>query len=188
MKPISFLRGVVIALVLALGVSILFSVLTTLTSSLLALRLLIPAAGGTYLLFLLAHSPQRSGKITALFGWAVAATCLWFFIPGVALYLTLHGLLMWAIRSLCLYRNLLAPLLDLTLTMGSLAAAVWAGQHTGSLFLSVWSLFLVQALFVYIPQYARARQPKRVSAGATDNFSRAAKNAEAALRRLAADG
>jgi len=188
MKPMSFLRGVGIAFAIALAVSVLFSVLTSVGGSFAALRSLIPIAGFAYLLLLMARSPQRSGKVTAILVWAAAATCLWFFVPGIALYLLLHGLLIWAIRSLCWYSSLLPALLDLGLTLMSLAAAVWAGQHTGSLFLSVWSLFLVQTLFVFIP--TTAPKKKRATTAASDPedaFARAERVAQTALRRLAAN-
>lgn len=188
MKPMSFLRGVVAAFAIALTVSVLFSVLTSVGGSFAALRSLIPTAGFAYLLLLLARSPQHSGKVTAIVVWGAAATGLWFFVPGIALYLLLHGLLIWAIRSLCWYSSLVSALLDLGLTLTSLAAAVWAAQHTGSLFLSVWSLFLVQTLFVFIPTNTRKQQQK-ASTGSTpaDTFARAERAAETALRRLAAN-
>ncbi len=186
MKPMSFLRGVGIAFGIALAVSILFSVLTPLVGSHAALRLLIPAAGFAYLLLLMARSPRRSGKVTAILVWAAAAIGLWFFVPGIALYLLLHGLLIWAIRSVCWYSRLTSALLDLGLTLTSLAAAVWAGQHTSSLFLSVWSLFLVQTLFVYI-QTTSANEAATTNATSTteDPFERAERAATTALRRLA---
>ena len=105
MKPMSFLRGVGIAFAIALAVSVLFSVLTSVGGSFAALRLLIPAAALAYLLVLVARSPQRSGRVTAILAWAAAATGLWFFVPGIALYLLLHGLLIWAIRSMCWYSS-----------------------------------------------------------------------------------
>ena len=56
---------------------------------------------------------------------------------------------------------------------------------SGSLFLSIWSFFLVQALFVAIPtrlrQKAGDRGPARDS---EDPFQRAHRAAEAALRKL----
>jgi hypothetical protein len=187
MKPMSFLRSVGIAFAIALAVSVLFSVLTAVGSSFAALRSLIPAAAFAYLLCLMARSPLRSGKVTAILAWAAAATGLWFFVPGIALYLLLHGLLIWAIRSLCWYRSLFSAVLDLGVTLMSLAAAVWAGQHTGGLFLSVWSLFLVQTLFVFIPTSAPKRQPKTIAADPEDAFARAERAAQTALRRLAAN-
>ncbi len=188
MKSMSFLRGVGIAFAIALAVSVLFSVLTSVGSSFAALRSLVPAAGFAYLLILMARSPHRSGRVTAILAWAVAAVGLWFFVPGITAYFLLHGLLIWAIRSMCWYRSPLSALMDLGLTLMSLAAAVWAGQHTGSLFLSVWSLFLVQSLFVLIPTGTGSEH--RVTAPTMDDedpFVRAERVAQTALRRLAAN-
>lgn len=188
MKSISFLRGIGFAFLLAFASSVLFSVLTAWLGSVQAVRLLIPAAGFAYLLFLLAHSQHRIGRITTVLAWGCAATGLWLLVPGIGLYLLVHGVLVWTIRSLYTYNGMLCALLDLALTLVSLASAVWAAQHTGSLFLSVWCLFLTQALFVFIPTEIRKRT-KQQSAKQTgpDAFSRAQHAADSALRRLSAN-
>ena len=88
-------------------------------------------------------------------------------------------------RCLYFYRSLLAALMDIALQGLSLAAAIWALQQTDSLFLCLWSFFLVQALFVFIPPtgLTTARSTLR---GETEQstFQRAHRSAEAALRRL----
>jgi len=187
MKSISFLRGIGIALVLALASSILFSVLTSFAGSTDAVRLLIPTVGFAYLVWLLAHTGHRTGRITAMAVWCLAAVGLWLLLPGIGLYLCVHAILIWAVRSLYRYRSLLGAMADLGLTLVSLAAAVWAAQHTASLFLSVWCLFLTQALFVFIPTQMRirptSRPPKRAE---LDSFARAQHAADTALRRLSA--
>jgi hypothetical protein len=185
MKSMSFIRGVGIALVLALVSSILFSVLTSFANPTQALRLLIPGVAFAYLLCLLARSRHRTGRITVILLWCVAATSLWLLTPGIGLYLIVHGVLIWAVRSVYRYGGVVCALIDLALTLTSLAAAVWAAQHTGSLFLSVWCLFLTQALFVFIPtqiqKRGRSQPPKHAQ---MDNFARAQHAADAALRRL----
>jgi len=188
MKSMSFVRGIGIALVLALACSILFSVLTSFLGSAEALRLLIPAATFAYLLCLLGRSRHRTGRITAILLWCVAAIGLWFLIPGIGLYLIVHGVLIWAVRSVYWYSGVLCALLDLALTLTSLATAVWAAQHTASVFLSVWCLFLIQALFVFIPTEIRKRgKSRRTRQPEWDNFTRAQHAADAALRRLSAN-
>ena len=63
--------------------------------------------------------------------------------------------------------------------------AVWAATETGSPFLSIWSFFLVQALFVAIPVRVggnhREPQPEDHH---DERFERAHRAAQAALRRL----
>jgi len=187
MKSMSFIRGIGIALVLALASSILFSVLTSFVGSVDALRLLIPAAGFAYLTCLLTRSQQRTGRITAMLLWCGAAASLWLLVPGIGLYLLVHGVLIWAVRSVYWYAGTLCALLDLALTLASLAAAVWAAQHTASLFLSVWCLFVTQALFVFIPTQIRKRDKASPNQAELDTFTRAQHTAEAALRRLSAN-
>ena len=65
----------------------------------------------------------------------------------------------------------------------SLAVAVWAAGHSHSLFLSIWCLFLVLALFAGIPaslQRSGGATPPREQ----DRFERAHHAAETALRKL----
>ena len=67
----------------------------------------------------------------------------------------------------------------------ALSGAIWAAVQSGSLFLSIWSFFLVQALFVGIPS-SISRRPGSKAAGPDpeDRFQRAHRVAEAALRKL----
>jgi hypothetical protein len=62
-------------------------------------------------------------------------------------------------------------------------AAIGAAVQTGSLLLSLWSYFLVQALFTTIPTRASAGP---ASTNEDDAFERAHRVAEAAVRRLSA--
>jgi hypothetical protein len=96
-----------------------------------------------------------------------------------------YGGAVWLNRSLYRYSSLLCALADLGLSALGLAAAIWAATHTGSLFLGIWCLFLVQALFVAIPSNM-GRNIAETSAGLgdEDRFRRAHRSAELAVRRL----
>jgi hypothetical protein len=83
-------------------------------------------------------------------------------------------------------------MLDAGLSGLALAAAVWAAISTGSLFLALWCFFLVQALFVAIPNRMSAprnhgRRAQKSASAVDDDFERAYRNAEAAVRRLATE-
>jgi hypothetical protein len=159
MKIPSFLNGVLLALALSLSAAVGFAALTTVMFPGLVIRLLIAGLG--------------------LIG-AVAAA---FFSPSLLVYLTVHVGMVWLIRALYYTAGVLPALLDLGLSALALAAAVWAAGQTGSVFLAVWSFFLVQALFVVMPR--SVRDPAPLKDGVRDDeFERAHRNAEAALRRL----
>jgi len=94
-----------------------------------------------------------------------------------------HLGIIWVIRSLYFHASVLSAFADLGLSGFSLIAAIWAFSQTGSLFMTLWTLLLVQALFVAIPSSFRKGDGED-SADEVDEFQRAHANAEAALRRL----
>ena len=179
----SFFEGVVVALGASVAASVASTALAWAFPGGWVLRLLTAALGLGYVLYLLTRSGQRIGRPTALAGWAVAAGALWLLDPPVTAYVLAHLGLVWLIRSLYFHASVLAALTDLGLTGAGLAAGIWAALQSGSVFLTVWCFFLLQALFVAIPP----RLPRRAEEGradAEDPFDRAHRAAQAALRRL----
>ena len=65
------------------------------------------------------------------------------------------------------------------------ATAVATAGYTRSMFLTLWSFFLVQALFVFIPGARAAVAPGSADIDPEDAFAQAHRSAESALRRLA---
>jgi hypothetical protein len=91
----------------------------------------------------------------------------------------------WLVRSLYFYSGVMPALMDLGLNALSISAAVWAISRSGSVFLATWCFFLVQALFVAIPPTMQAKKkPERNTAANRENFNRARRQADAALRQL----
>jgi len=184
MKRPTFFEGVAIAVGASVFAGALFATLAGLFSGALALRLIITAISLGYILYLLRRSPERTGRVTTIAGWAAVSALAWFTL-ALPLYLAVQLGLVWLVRSLYFYASLLAALADLGLTGFGLAAAVWAATSTGSLFVSVWCFFLVQALFVAIPAHMRGPRANNSSqSNEPDNFARAHRIAEAAVRRL----
>ena len=66
------------------------------------------------------------------------------------LYLALHLVLIWLVRSLYHQPGPLAALLDLVLNLFALMAGLWAFVHADSIFMGVWTFFLIQAMFIGI--------------------------------------
>jgi len=183
MKRPGFFEGAGIGLVASLAGSVLFVVFAWVFSTPTGLRLLIALLGLAYTAYLLGRSGERVGRLATLALWLSAAGAVWLWQPSLPVYLLFHLGLIWLIRSLYFHASLLGALADLGLNGLALATALWAAERTGSVFLSLWCFFLVQALFTAIPAWTR--QPGlSADSPAEDAFQQAHRAAEAALRRL----
>jgi hypothetical protein len=183
MKTVTFWEGVGIALLASVFGSIGFFALTFFCPDDFALRLLISGLAFAYSLYLLNRSQKSVGRILVMLAWFVLLAMLWLFYPPLTPFLLLHVLVVWLVRCLYFYGSLFASLADLALAALSIASAFWALQHTGSLFLTFWCFFLVQALFVYIPTGNTHQNPGIANTSETE-FKRAYQTAEAAVRKL----
>jgi len=183
MRMPTFLEGVLVALVASVAGSVLHAA-TTFLGGTRGPWLLVALLGLGYVLYLLRRSPVRAGRVAAFAAWGAVAGLLGLAAPSLAVYVVLHVAALWLLRSLFFHARPLAALADLALSGIALAAGLWAFAHTCSLLLGLWCFFLVQALFVAIPQGGMTR---RVAAPppADDRFETAHRAAEAAVRRLA---
>ena len=181
MKPVSFFEGAGVALAASLLGSVLFIALASMFGGGL-LRLLVSALAFAYIVYLLARSTQRVGRLSVIAIWSLISLAGWLFVPSTLAYLALQLCLIWLVRSLYHYHSVISALLDLGLMALSLLAAIWAWHSTHSLFLSLWCFFLVQALFVLIPRRFSGRQAP--AAMQDDRFDRAHRAAQAAVRKL----
>jgi len=186
MKRPSFMHGVGIAFLLSFFGAALFAALGPFLGSVLLLRTLIPLLGLAYVLYLLGRSGARTGRVMTIAFWVLAAGVTWFMAPPLAVYLMIHVALVWLIRSLYFYDSFTPALMDLGLSTMSIAAATWAATRSGSIFLAIWCLFLVQALFCIIPRSIEPAKAQSTRWDDDDAFHRAQRNAEAALRRISA--
>lgn len=181
----SFFHGVIVAAVLGFFTSAVVAALTPFVGFDVVLRLVIPALGLAYLLFLFSRSRERVGRVTTLALWGVLAIVSWWLAPSLPLYLLIHVAAIWLVRSLYFYSGVLPALMDLGLSTLSVSATVWAITRSGSVFLATWCFFLVQALFVAIPPKMKStRQPQRNTALESESFAQARRQADQALRRL----
>jgi len=188
MKQPTFFEGVALALVASLLGSTLYSVLSAVFPADAVLRLLIAGIGLAYVFYLLSRSHERVGRVTVIAGWTLATGIIWFIEPPLTLYVLVQLGLIWLIRSLYFYSSVLSALADLGLNGLSLAAAIWAAGQTGSVFLSLWCFFLVQALFVAIPtRLSRGNRETPAGLENEDRFQRAHRAAEAAVRKLSSN-
>lgn len=185
MKQPTFLEGVSVALALSLAGSILYTAMDTVHPGGPVLRLLIAGMGLAYVVYLLNRSPERVGRISAAAAWLLVAGLLWFTEPPLLLYMCMHLGAIWLVRSLYFYSSALSALADMGLNGLGLAASIWAVTRTGSVFLGIWCFFLVQALFVAIPErISRNTGATAAGQGSEDRFLHAYRVAEAAVRKL----
>jgi len=186
MRRPGFLQGVIVAFVLAFAASATIAALIPFLGTGAVLRMLIPALALLYLVYLLGRGPERVGRISALTLWACIAVATWWASPSLPLYLLVHVVAIWLLRSLYFYSGVLPALADLGLSALSVIVMVWAASRTGSVFLATWCFFLVQALFVVIPQaLKRSGGTLADKTGPGDRFERARRLADQALRQLA---
>lgn len=180
----TFWQGAVVALVLSLLGVILHALMEPVLRNATEVKVLIGFLSLAYTGWLLFRSSQRSGRLTGLLLWAVAATAIWWLAPSLELYLLAHIGTLWLYRSLLSYASVLSAVADLGLNALSLATAAWAASQTASLFATLWCFFLTQALFVWIPANWHRKQAAVSQPREDDPFERAHQTAEAALRRL----
>lgn len=190
MKRPSFFHGVIVAAVLGFFASAIVATLTPFVGLGAVLRLVIPALGLAYLLYLFSRSEERVGRATALAAWGTLAAITWWVAPPLPLYLLIHVGAIWLLRSLYFYSGVMPALMDLGISTLSVSATVWAISRSGSVFLATWCFFLVQALFVAIPPAIRSRRKGQRDSLANsaiennENFERAKRTADQALRQL----
>ena len=112
------------------------------------------------------------------------AAVTWWAAPPLSLYLLVHAAAVWLVRSLYFHSSFAPALIDLGLSFLSITASAWAMSRSGSLFLSIWTFFLVQALYVLIPQVLGAKARQVQPGPQNQEFRCAERQADAALRQL----
>jgi hypothetical protein len=184
MKRPGFFHGVIVALVFSIIAGAVYFVMKPLLGGGLVLRVLIALLSLAYIVYLLRSSRVRIGKLTTVALWLLVSGTVWLWSPPLLAYLLIHTGLIWLVRSFYFHSSIITSLADLGLSMLAIVAAVWAGVHSNSLFLSVWCFFLVQALFVMVPaRWTRSGIDTNMPAE-TDSFQNAWRNADAALRKI----
>lgn len=183
MKRPTFLSATGLALLMAVTAGIGFAMLAPIIGPASSLRLLISGLGLLYLGWLLRGRRQPAGRVTAIAAWLLLSGVAWFLAPSLLTYLFLHVAMLWLVRSLVHYRSSLPALLDLGVSVLSVAAAAWAARHSGSVFLAAWSFFLVQAAAIAIPARLLER-PETEAVHENDAFDQARRRADAAFREL----
>ena len=143
-----------------------------------------------YILYLIIRSKEKTGRITALTIWIVITFSSWFTAVPFSLFIIVQLAIVWMLRSLYFYSSIFSSIADLFLTSISISVALWAGFHSGTLFLALWSLFLMQSLFVFIPTSLNKKTKPIIESvfyneNSSSDFDRAHNSAKQALGKLA---
>lgn len=188
MKRPTFFHGVFVAALLGLAGSAFVAAFIPFLGTVTVARLVIPGLALAYLLYLVPRSGERAGRVTTFALWSMMAVTTWLLVPSFAFYLLIHAGAIWLIRSLYFYSGVIPAVMDMTLNGFSVVVALGTLHRTGSVFLAIWSFFLVQALFVAIPAtlQKRSRSINPTISGDGDEFERSRRQAEAALKQLIA--
>ena len=185
MKKPGLLDGVTVAMVISLAAAAASLLLGGFIIYGLLFELLLYAATLTYLLYLLKRSQARIGRLLVIAVWAVTCLTCWFFDVDLLEQVLIQAGMIWLVRSLYFHSSLFSALLDFGLVSAGLAASTWAMLNTGSLAAALWSFFLLQAMFSWLPQLGQ-KQARNDFRGSNDpsQFQSAHRIAEAAVRKL----
>jgi len=183
MKRVGFLSNVGVALLLSLLGGAGYAGLRLALGPATALQVVVAGLAGGYLLYLLMRAPERTGRVVAFSAWLAGTAAALMFSPHLGVLLCAQVLMIWLLRSLYFHSSAFAALADLLLSALAVGAGIWAAEQSGSLFMTAWCFFLVQALFVCIPaKFPRSQEDR--DASAPDTFMHAHRAAESAVRRL----
>jgi hypothetical protein len=154
MKSPVILDGLTFAVIVSLGAALASLVLGGLLVYGVLFELLMYAVTLAYLLYLLKRSQARIGRVVVIASWALISLGCWFFDLALLEQVLIQAGIIWLVRSLYFHGSLLTAALDFGLVSAGLAAAAWALLNTGSLVAALWSFFLLQSLFCWLPQLA----------------------------------
>jgi len=185
MKTPSFLEGALLAAIFAVCGEVIFSVLPWFFNRWETQVVVITLMSLAYMLYLLRRAPERTGRVSFIVIWVfLSLGALGYGLPTV-LYLLLQLGCIWLTRTVYFRAGLFGALADLGLHALATSAAVWAFSRSGSVLLSLWSFFLVEALFPLWPGY----QSQSTNTNSSENlanprFEQAHRTALAALHRM----
>lgn len=181
----SFFEGVALALLASLLVTAVITVLGIYWISAFWLETLIAFVSFGYIVYLMARSEERQGRVVVSVMWFMVTIVSALILKSIPLFVFTQLISIWLVRSLYYHNGVLVALLDLALMGLSSLVAMWVWVTTHSLFLSSWCFFLTQALFVLIPKrIIKSKNHASSSLSTNAQFEQAHQCAEQALRAL----
>ena len=178
MKRPNFFEGVIVAVVLSLFGVAFYTMLSLLFNINTVAYLTVTALSSIYLFYLLWRSSCKNGRLTMVLVWGVFVFSIWLISPPFVIYSITHIGALCLVRSYIFHKTVLSASLDLLLCTLGVILAAWAYLITQNLLLSIWCLFLAQALFSLIPARKESQSSNE------QQFDDALRNAESALQKL----
>ena len=154
MKTPGIIDGIIIAIVISLGAGAAKLLLGGFIAYSSLFNLVLYAATLVYLIYLLKRSHARIGRVVVIAGWGLTSLACWFFDFLLFEQVLIQAGFIWLVRSLYFHGSMFSAALDFGLVSVGLAASAWTMVNTASLPAALWSFFLVQALFCWVPQLA----------------------------------
>jgi hypothetical protein len=185
MKTPGIIDGIVVAIIISLGAGAAKLLLGGFIAYGSLFNLVLYAATLVYLIYLLRRSSARVGRVVVIAGWGLTSLACWFFDVLLFEQVLIQAGFIWLVRSLYFHSSMVSAALDFGLVSVGLAASAWTMVNTASLAAALWSFFLVQALFCWVPQLAR-QQPagNQSSRHEQSSFQSAHRVALDAVRKL----
>lgn len=179
-----FWHEVGVALALSIAGALAWSALGWILSPAVALRWVIAVLGIVYAVLQLRGLDARVGRLMATGIWLALDVALFAFNPPLLEWLLAQAAAIWMLRCWACHGSFFAAMADGVLGLFAVAGSVAVVHATHSVFLALWTFFLIQALFVFIPDSLRST-PRTSAPDNEDRFAQAQRSAEAALQRLA---
>ncbi|MGB0133871.1 hypothetical protein [Dokdonella sp.] len=184
MRRPGFWREVGVALALSVAGGLAWSALSWFLSPASAMRWVIATLGVVYAVLQLRALDTRAGRMLVIGSWLALNIALFAFNPPLSSWVLAQAAAIWMLRCWACHGSFFTAIADGVLGLFAATAGVVVIQSTHSIFLALWSFFLIQALVVFIPDSLRIA-PRNVTPDNEDRFARAQRSAEAALHRLA---
>ena len=156
MKPPGVIDGVIVAALISLGAGVASLLFGGFIHYPILFQIVLYSTALSYLLYLLKRSDAHVGRVVVIVIWSLMTLVCWMFDVHLLEQVLLQATAIWLVRSLYFHNSMFTALLDLGLVSVGLAASAWAMLNTGNLVASIWSFFLVQALFCWVPQLGQS--------------------------------
>ncbi len=185
MKSPGILDGLIFAFLVSLGAGAVNLVLGGFVAKATLFNLILLGATLAYLVYLLRRNNARVGRLMVIGCWALLGLGCWLLRVPLFEQVLLQAGFIWLVRALYFHASPFSALLDFGLVSAGLATGAWAIVNTGSIAAALWSFFLVQALFSWIPGLARMQSGETASTGSSrSSFQSAHRVALDAVRKL----
>ena len=187
MKKLEFITGAGWGLLLAVLAAAFYFVCSFILPVTFTLYLTLSLTALAYIAFMLMYSRVANGKLIYFSAAMLLMTAALLLQISILFYAGLLTVIIWMTRVCYFHRSLTGLLTDAPLSAASVAVAVWAFAHSHSIFLTIWSYLLIQALISpsILPWLSGKKCNEPADFGhSTNQFLRAQRIAENALQKL----